>query len=54
MRFCGNNLFAKNQQAFDNKNFTCIQCGICIDVCPMGVLSFSTESSETSAIRFKL
>ena len=42
--------FAKNQQAFDNKNSTCIQCGICIDVCPMDVLSFSTESSEASAI----
>jgi polyferredoxin len=39
--------FAKNQQAFDNKNSSCIQCGICIDVCPMDVLSFSTEPSET-------
>jgi NosR/NirI family transcriptional regulator, nitrous oxide reductase regulator len=34
--------FAKNQQPFDNRNSACIQCGICIDVCPMGVLSFST------------
>ena len=38
--------FAKNQQAFDNKNSACIQCGICIDVCPMDVLSFSSESSD--------
>ena len=35
--------FAKNQVAFDNKNSACIQCGICIDVCPMDVLAFSTD-----------
>ena len=35
--------FAKNQQAFDNRNSSCIHCGICIDVCPMGVLSFDTS-----------
>ncbi|MCB9555652.1 MAG: NAD(P)-binding domain-containing protein [Deltaproteobacteria bacterium] len=39
--------FAKNQQPFDNSNSACIHCGICIDVCPMAVLSF--ESSSTSA-----
>ncbi len=32
--------FAKNQQPFDNSTSSCIQCGICIDVCPMDVLSF--------------
>lgn len=32
--------FAKNQQPFDNRNSACIHCGICIDVCPMDVLSF--------------
>jgi polyferredoxin len=32
--------FAKNQEAFDNRNSACIHCGICIDVCPMDVLSF--------------
>jgi thioredoxin reductase/polyferredoxin len=37
--------FAKNQEAFDNANSACIQCGICIDVCPMDVLSFSTEDA---------
>ena len=36
--------FAKNQEPFDNGNSACIQCGICIDVCPMDVLSFSTEN----------
>ena len=42
--------FAKNQAAFDNGNSACIQCGICIDVCPMDVLSFTTEEeSETVA-----
>ncbi|MEO1334659.1 MAG: 4Fe-4S dicluster-binding protein, partial [Myxococcota bacterium] len=41
--------FAKNQQAFDNKNSACIQCGICIDVCPMDVLSFSlTDTAPAS------
>jgi polyferredoxin len=37
--------FAKNQQPFDNANSACIQCGICIDVCPMDVLSFDTYGS---------
>jgi thioredoxin reductase/NAD-dependent dihydropyrimidine dehydrogenase PreA subunit len=32
--------FAKRGEAFDNANSACIQCGICIDVCPMDVLSF--------------
>lgn len=36
--------FAKNQQAFDNKNSSCIHCGVCIDVCPVEVLSFSLRS----------
>ncbi|MBX2800865.1 MAG: NAD(P)-binding domain-containing protein [Myxococcales bacterium] len=35
--------FAKNSQPFDNSNTACIQCGICIDVCPMDVLSFETS-----------
>ena len=32
--------FAKNQISFDNRNSSCIHCGICVDVCPMDVLSF--------------
>lgn len=40
--------FAKNQQPFDNSNSACIHCGICIDVCPMDVLSF--ETSDGSAV----
>lgn len=35
--------FAKNGAPFDNSNSACIQCGICIDVCPMDVLSFETS-----------
>ncbi len=40
--------FAKNQQHFDNANSSCIQCGICIDVCPMDVLSFTTDRTSVS------
>ncbi|HJN78118.1 MAG TPA: NAD(P)-binding domain-containing protein [Myxococcota bacterium] len=38
--------FAKDQRAFDNSNSACIQCGICIDVCPMSVLSFETSDGS--------
>lgn len=38
--------FAKNQQAFDNANSSCIQCGICVDVCPMDVLSFGLKGTK--------
>ena len=41
--------FAKNQEAFDNRNSSCIHCGICIDVCPMDVLSFDSEKPERQA-----
>ena len=36
--------FALNQESFDNRNSSCIHCGICIDVCPMDVLSFDSGS----------
>jgi ferredoxin len=38
--------FAKQQQPFDNRNSACIHCGICIDVCPMNVLSFSSGDGK--------
>ncbi len=38
--------FAKNQEAFDNRNSSCIHCGICIDVCPMDVLSFDDKKPD--------
>jgi NosR/NirI family nitrous oxide reductase transcriptional regulator len=39
--------FAKNQESFDNRNSGCIHCGICIDVCPMDVLSFDSAKLES-------
>lgn len=41
--------FAKNQLPFDNSNSNCIHCGICIDVCPMDVLSFTTADQAQPA-----
>jgi len=35
--------FAKNMEPMDNTNSSCIQCGICIDVCPVDVLSFDLK-----------
>ena len=40
--------FAKNGASFDNRNSGCIQCGICIDVCPMDVLAFERSSPESA------
>ena len=39
--------FAKNQQSFDNRNSSCIHCGICISVCPMDVLSFNNDARSS-------
>lgn len=33
--------FARRREPLDNRNSSCIQCGVCIDVCPMDVLSFA-------------
>jgi len=41
--------FAKNQALYGNGNLACIQYGICIDLCPMDVLSFSTEDEKEAA-----
>ena len=38
--------FAKNGEAFDNTNSSCIHCGICISVCPMEVLSFDNDARK--------
>jgi len=38
--------FAKNGESFDNRNSSCIHCGICITVCPMNVLSFQLKGGE--------
>ncbi|MEM7586668.1 MAG: NAD(P)-binding domain-containing protein, partial [Acidobacteriota bacterium] len=42
--------YAKNQQPFDNSNSACIHCGICIDVCPMDVLSFEVSDGRATAL----
>jgi NosR/NirI family transcriptional regulator, nitrous oxide reductase regulator len=39
--------FAKNQQPFGNDNTSCIQCGVCVTVCPMDVLSFDNDRVGT-------
>jgi thioredoxin reductase/polyferredoxin len=39
--------FAQRQKPFDNVATSCIQCGICIQVCPMDVLSFTTGDGKT-------
>ena len=44
--------FAKNQEAFDNRNSACIHCGICIDVCPMDVLSFGENERGKGMVTF--
>lgn len=46
--------FAKNQTSFDNRNSSCIHCGICVDVCPMDVLSFGqNERGEKAQMTVK-
>ena len=39
--------FAKKQQSFSNRETSCIQCGICVTVCPMDVLSFDNNGQGT-------
>lgn len=36
-------MFAQRQEAFDNSNTACIQCGICVAVCPVEVLTFTSD-----------
>ncbi|MHC5112815.1 MAG: NAD(P)-binding domain-containing protein [Planctomycetota bacterium] len=45
--------FAKNQEPFHNENSSCIQCGICITVCPMDVLSFDNDRTGTLTRRLR-
>ena len=35
--------FALKQETLDNATTSCIGCGICVTVCPMDVLSYSTD-----------
>jgi ferredoxin len=36
--------FAMTQRELNNRNSSCIGCGICVTVCPMDVLSFGSRS----------
>jgi len=38
--------FAKNGEEFSNRNSSCIQCGICITVCPVRNLQHGDWSEE--------
>ena len=37
--------FALKQETLDNATTSCIGCGICVTVCPMDVLSYSTDGN---------
>jgi Fe-S-cluster-containing hydrogenase component 2 len=46
--------YALKQDPITNANSSCIGCGICVTVCPMGVLSFqSAVASELVQISMK-
>ena len=38
--------FAQRSKEFSNKETSCIQCGICIEVCPMDVMKFGRRSDK--------
>jgi formate hydrogenlyase subunit 6/NADH:ubiquinone oxidoreductase subunit I len=39
--------FAQMREDFANHNSACIQCGICVEVCPMDVLSVVRADTST-------
>ncbi|MFN0150801.1 MAG: FAD-dependent oxidoreductase [bacterium] len=41
--------YALKQERLDNATSSCIGCGICVTVCPMDTLHFSTESTGEAA-----
>ena len=42
--------FAENRQAFGNRNFSCIHCGICIDLRPIDRLRFDVKRTDFAAL----
>ena len=38
--------YALKQEVLDNATSSCIGCGICVTVCPMDTLYFSTEGEQ--------
>jgi len=39
--------YALKQEVLDNRDSSCIGCGICVTVCPMDVLTFKEETEES-------
>ena len=44
--------FAQRREAFDNTNTACIQCGICVAVCPVDVLTFTRDRDVEVKLRY--
>ena len=42
--------YALRQEPITNANSSCIGCGICVTVCPMGVLSFAREAAQQTKL----
>jgi len=42
--------YALKQEVLDNKNSSCIGCGICVTVCPMDVLSFDQKNDKGNEV----
>jgi polyferredoxin len=42
--------YALKQEVLDNRDSSCIGCGICVTVCPMDVLQFQQEDPENQKI----
>lgn len=45
--------YALKQQPLDNATSSCIGCGICVSVCPMDVLSFSSGKATSNLVQIK-
>src|SRR5579864_5704003 len=46
--------YALKQEPITNANSSCIGCGICVTVCPMGVLSFQSEGAAKNLVQIAM
>jgi thioredoxin reductase/polyferredoxin len=46
--------YALKQEPITNANSSCIGCGICVTVCPMGVLSFQSEVAAKNLVQIAM
>jgi formate hydrogenlyase subunit 6/NADH:ubiquinone oxidoreductase subunit I len=46
--------YALKQEILDNRDSSCIGCGICVTVCPMDVLSFEEEMKNPNSSTKKI